>query len=56
MAVKWELSTVGHSADHWELQTADCLEHSKVGGWASLTAEQMVSQMVAPWDASMVDR
>ncbi len=56
MVAQWELSTVAHSADHLEGLTVECLAHSKVGGWASLTAEQMVSQMVAPWDASMVDR
>ncbi len=29
--------------------------HSKVDGWASLMAGQMVSQKVALWDAKMVD-
>ncbi len=55
MVAKWELLTVAHSTDNWEESTADCLAHSKVVGWASLTVEQMVSQMVALWDPVMVD-
>ncbi len=55
MVVKWELSTVAHSAENWEGSTAECLAHSKVGGWACLMAERMVCPKVALWDASMVD-